>query len=38
LLSFVMYILITCWKVNTGRMYLENTYINAINVKNENDI
>lgn len=32
-----MYILVTCVKLNTGKMYLEKTKINANIVKNEND-
>ena len=32
-----MYILITCWNVNKGRMNLENITIKAIKLKKEND-
>lgn len=32
-----MYILVTCCKLNTGKIYLENTKINANIVKNAND-
>ena len=32
-----MYILITCWNVNNGKIYLEKTYINANKVNNEKD-
>lgn len=32
-----MYILVTCCKLNTGKIYLENTNINAKIVKNEKD-
>ena len=34
--NFVMYILTTCWKVNKGKMYLENTNIKVNKVKNAN--
>ena len=37
LLNFTMYILVTCWSVNKGSMYLENTNIKVNKVKNEND-
>jgi hypothetical protein len=32
-----MYILITCWNVNKGKIYLEKIKINANKVKNEKD-
>ena len=34
--NFVIYILTTCWNVNKGKIYLENTKIKANKVKNEN--
>jgi hypothetical protein len=37
MLSFVIYILITCLKVNTGKIYLENIYTNKNNSINEKD-
>jgi len=37
LLNFVIYILITCWKVYKGNIYLEKIYINANKIKNEKD-
>jgi hypothetical protein len=37
LLNLVIYILITCWKVNNGNTYLENIYIKVSKVKNENE-
>lgn len=33
-----MYILITCWKVNKGKMNLENITIKANKLTNENEI
>ena len=33
----MIYILITCWKVNNGNIYLENTKIKVSKVKNENE-
>ena len=32
-----MYILITCWYVNNGKMYLENIKIKTNKLKNEKD-
>jgi len=32
-----MYILITCWNVNRGKIYLEKTYIKVNKVKKEKD-
>lgn len=37
MLNLTIYILVTCPKVKTGKMYLEKTNINANNVKNEKD-
>ena len=34
--NFVIYILTTCWNVNKGKIYLENTKIKANKVRNEN--
>ena len=33
--NLVIYILTTCWNVNKGKIYLENTNIKANKVKNE---
>ena len=35
--NLVIYILITCWNVNKGKIYLEKTYIKVNNVKKEKD-
>ena len=37
LLNLTIYILVTCWSVNKGKMYFEKTKIRASKVKNEND-